>query len=233
MNKNNHRSLVNFPHKGQWRRALLFSLICAWINGLVNNRKAGDLRRHRVHYEVTVMTQRGYMQFIEGRSLGYYNWSCCWRMDIRGHIPVWHTLGRITCSKEQLFSWNQYEQYGVLCRNNRIFFVINHYSTSSWAVSTMRSLQWNIRPKCAFFKFTVREIPFGDCLFSTCQIVRNLAVMLKCSEQNFKSIWQLTCKLWKICQTFKMSFGRTSSITTALGPGDADMVSELGHPLVR
>ena len=28
-----HRSPVNCPHKGQWRRALMFSLICAWING--------------------------------------------------------------------------------------------------------------------------------------------------------------------------------------------------------
>ena len=32
------------------------SLICAWINGWVNNRKAGDLRRHRAHYDVTVMS---------------------------------------------------------------------------------------------------------------------------------------------------------------------------------
>ena len=43
------------PHKGQWRGALIFSLICAWINAWVNNRQAGDLRRHRVHYDVTVM----------------------------------------------------------------------------------------------------------------------------------------------------------------------------------
>ena len=28
-----HRSPVNFPHKGQWRGALMFSLICARING--------------------------------------------------------------------------------------------------------------------------------------------------------------------------------------------------------
>ena len=27
-----------------------------WINGWVNNRKAGDLRRHRAHYDVIVMT---------------------------------------------------------------------------------------------------------------------------------------------------------------------------------
>ena len=39
-------SPVNSPYKGQWRGALIFSLICACINGLVNNREAGDLRRH-------------------------------------------------------------------------------------------------------------------------------------------------------------------------------------------
>ena len=50
-----HRSPVNSPHKGQWRGALMFSLICVWINGWVNNREAGDLRRYPAHYDVTVM----------------------------------------------------------------------------------------------------------------------------------------------------------------------------------
>ena len=50
-----HRSLVNSPHKGQWRGALIFSLICTWINGWVNNRKAGNLRCHHAHYDVTVL----------------------------------------------------------------------------------------------------------------------------------------------------------------------------------
>ena len=50
-----HRSPVNSPHKGQWRGALMFSLICVLINGWVNNREAGDLRRHRAHYDVIVM----------------------------------------------------------------------------------------------------------------------------------------------------------------------------------
>ena len=53
-----HRSPVNFPHKGQWRGALMFYLICVWINGWVNNREAGDLRRHRGHYDVIVMWPR-------------------------------------------------------------------------------------------------------------------------------------------------------------------------------
>ena len=50
-----HRSPVNSPHKGQWRGALRFSSICAWINNWVNNREAGDLRRHRAHNDVIVM----------------------------------------------------------------------------------------------------------------------------------------------------------------------------------
>ena len=50
-----HRSPVNSPHKGQWRGALMFSLICVWINGWVNNREAVDLRCHCAHYDVIVM----------------------------------------------------------------------------------------------------------------------------------------------------------------------------------
>ena len=50
-----HRSPVNSLHKGQWRGALIFSLICVWINGWVNNRETGDLRRHRADYDITVM----------------------------------------------------------------------------------------------------------------------------------------------------------------------------------
>ena len=51
-----HRSPVNSPHKGQWREALMFSLISARINGWVNNDEAGDLRRHRAHYDVSVIS---------------------------------------------------------------------------------------------------------------------------------------------------------------------------------
>ena len=44
-----------FPSQGQWRGASVFSLICVWINGWVNNREAGDLRRHGAHCDVSVM----------------------------------------------------------------------------------------------------------------------------------------------------------------------------------
>ena len=50
-----HWSPVNSTHKGQRRGALMFSLIGVWINAWVNNREAGDLRHHSVHYDVIVM----------------------------------------------------------------------------------------------------------------------------------------------------------------------------------
>ena len=50
-----HWSPVNSPHNGQWRGALMLSLICARINDWVNNGEAGDLRRTCAHYDVIVM----------------------------------------------------------------------------------------------------------------------------------------------------------------------------------
>ena len=49
------RSLVDSPHKSQWGGALTFSLIYAWTNGWGSGLDAGDLKRHRAHYDVTVM----------------------------------------------------------------------------------------------------------------------------------------------------------------------------------
>ena len=59
-----HQWPVNSPYKGQWRGALMFSLICAWTNSWVNNHDACDLRCHHTHYDVTVM----------GIILGQFGW---------------------------------------------------------------------------------------------------------------------------------------------------------------
>ena len=50
-----HRPPVDSPHKVQWRGALMFSLTCTRTNGWANDRDAGDLRCHRVDYDITVM----------------------------------------------------------------------------------------------------------------------------------------------------------------------------------
>ena len=47
-----------FPSQRPVPRALMVSSICAWTNGWVNNRDAGDLRSHRAQYDVTVMSQK-------------------------------------------------------------------------------------------------------------------------------------------------------------------------------
>ena len=60
---------LNSRHKGQWRGALMFSLICARINGWVNNGEAGDLRRHRSHYDVIVMNP--IVAFMEQSKMRY------------------------------------------------------------------------------------------------------------------------------------------------------------------
>ena len=75
-----HQSPVNSPHKGQWRGALVFSLICVWINGGVNNREAGDLRHYHAHYDATVM-MTGY------RSAG------CWLACCLNAILAYHVYG--------------------------------------------------------------------------------------------------------------------------------------------
>ena len=88
-----HRSPVNSPHKGQWRGALRFSLICAWIDGWVNNREAGDLRRQRAHYDVIVI------------------WSpCISRYDINGHGNSCQ-IEHVFCPK---FLWQAITLYEVL-----------------------------------------------------------------------------------------------------------------------
>ena len=63
---------VDFPLKGQWRGALMISLICAWPTDWANNPDAGDLRRHRAQYDVTVI---GNCKFMVPQQQGKYG---CW-----------------------------------------------------------------------------------------------------------------------------------------------------------
>ena len=44
-----------FPAQRPVTRSFMSSLVCTWINGWVNIREAGDLRRHCAHYDVIVM----------------------------------------------------------------------------------------------------------------------------------------------------------------------------------
>ena len=94
-----HRSPVNSPHKGQWRGALMFTLICARTNSWVNNREAGDLRRYRAHYDVIVMA-RVILQLVKFIS----TW---WRHIIRlWHHIIWSTLAQLRKCCQSALSHN-------------------------------------------------------------------------------------------------------------------------------
>ena len=73
----------------------MFSLICVWINGWVNNREAGDLRRYRRHDDVIVMymqlnlfiTRSRFSQILTGDTSlvahwGVVLWECILRVFI-------------------------------------------------------------------------------------------------------------------------------------------------------
>ena len=107
-----HRSLVNSPHKGQWRGTLMFSLIWAWINGWVINGEAGDLRHHRVHYDVIVMRNHIFSNAIVKKinlallhSIELFRFDFC----VEAH-PSWRPLLKpyedICAVKEQV-RWSQ------------------------------------------------------------------------------------------------------------------------------
>ena len=86
-----HRWQVISPHKGQWRGALMFSLICDGTNGRVSNGNAGDLRRHRTHYDVTVMIcvlRVRYANRADSRLA-----SCQWETSLQ-NIAISHHLDR-------------------------------------------------------------------------------------------------------------------------------------------
>ena len=69
---------MNSPHTGQWRGALMFSLICAWTNSGANNGDAGDFRRHCAHYGVILIIYPYYTSLCDwnsrNRNIAQFQW---------------------------------------------------------------------------------------------------------------------------------------------------------------
>ena len=68
-----HRSPMNSPHKGHWGGAWMFSLICAWMNGWVNNHESGYLRHHLTHYDITVMKYNVYPTLQQATYMWFFS----------------------------------------------------------------------------------------------------------------------------------------------------------------
>ena len=99
----NHRSPVTSQHKGQRRGALMFSSICAWINGWVNNCESGDLRRHRHHFDVTLMfryifCKHNFIDFVLTPTDSYlYSWQTYMVCEVAKHRRLKPALRPCSC----------------------------------------------------------------------------------------------------------------------------------------
>ena len=105
------RSLVNYPHNGQWRWALMFSLICVWINSWVNNREAGDLRRHRAHYDVIVMSHWNGTLLLDRKYKDYvYR-----KMLVQEYLKKWRIFKRVKSKNDMMY----HDIYNCICQNTK------------------------------------------------------------------------------------------------------------------
>ena len=100
-----HRSPVNSAHQGQWRGALMFSLIYVWINDWVNNREAGDLRRYRAHSDVIVMFQ-GLIVAAVFTTVTFTTKLFWWEFQCQGRRPV-------------TYFWQKFTSRAVASRHNQ------------------------------------------------------------------------------------------------------------------
>ena len=111
-----HRSPMDSPHKGQWRGALMSSLVCAWTNGWANSPGVGDFRRHGAYCDVTVMLLAVYVVFmwclwslVPPTHLGYRTWisnyiHCCLR-DVTNHSCTYFNVGLAKPLLKLCYGW--------------------------------------------------------------------------------------------------------------------------------
>ena len=66
----------------------MFSLICVWINGWVNNREAGDLRRRRGHCDVNIMAKTT----TTFQSFAYFLWNTAETYHVSHMKQTWGRL---------------------------------------------------------------------------------------------------------------------------------------------
>ena len=91
-----------------------FFFICAWTNGWAINRVAGDFRRHRVHYDVSVMAKCRYF----GLCVVQIVWDC------DNCTCVQHIKSALTWCLQ-----------GIL-----LLYILLHHTDITW--SSWRSLRW-------------------------------------------------------------------------------------------
>ena len=93
----------------------MFSLICAWTNGWTNYGEAGDLRRHRVYFDVTVMKWPPFLHKHDG-------------------TITWKRLPHNWSFVKWFHRWQKNSSHKGLVIQSLMFDVIVSLNTLLWAV---------------------------------------------------------------------------------------------------
>ena len=92
----------------------MFSLTCVWITGWVNNHGAGDLKRHRGHYDVTVMSSRNIAWVRNCQQELYLKmwWVMC-RWNDRLGVSAHHftIMGNHVYTHDDVIKWKHFLRY--------------------------------------------------------------------------------------------------------------------------
>ena len=155
----------NFPHKGLWRNALMFSLICTWTNVWVKNQDGGGLRHHCAHYEVTVMifVLRIANFAVTGGMSGCFDnlWCHHWRQSWL-HDSSQFSLVNCICIIAQGHYWFRYifvSYFSPSHYPNLFWFVSNQTAQNSMGKSSSYS-KWNSGVTIVGFPFMIYIIKY-------------------------------------------------------------------------
>ena len=122
-----HRSPVASNHKGQWREALMLSLVCTWTNGWENNRDACDLTRHRAHHDVIVMGLKLHPRDGNWCILGSDN-----DLMHTRHQAFLYTHGELSIVKWVNFELNHFPLTNKVLTHQTIISSIFHWTKTSY-----------------------------------------------------------------------------------------------------
>ena len=143
----------------------MFSLIYVWINDWVNNREAGDLRRYRAHYDVSVMFLATSVPLS----------------SFKAHCPGSLSLCKISQTPWVEDTWKENHKYDHLYNQTNHFII----RPSLWYGAVRPSVRSSVRPtvstkkhRCKwwiFFKFCTQVclgVPSINLLFVLSYLIK-------------------------------------------------------------
>ena len=87
-------------------RSFNIFFICVWINGWVNNREAGDVRRYRAYYDVTLVNFLDVWLLFTGQNLTKIFVEPLWRLSFFHMNFYWKTLPLHTRNLFHSIEWH-------------------------------------------------------------------------------------------------------------------------------